>query len=103
MDIEIPFRLRSATLSRQAEEQIAFTENVMAIPVQVALINLKSRNILLCVPIKAAVNQLIEIAIQFAICHDGSLLFNLLIIVNDLIHINVILVIGIVVDNELTR
>ena len=29
MDIEIPFRLRSATLSRQAEEQIAFTENVV--------------------------------------------------------------------------
>ena len=102
MDIEIPFRLRSATLSWQAEKQIAFTENVMAIPVQIALINLKSRNILLCVPIKAAVNQLIEIAIQFAVCHDGSLLFNLLIIVNDLIHINVILVIGIVVDNKLT-
>ena len=102
MDIEIPFRLRSAALSRQTEEQIAFTENVMTIPVQVTLINLKSRNILLCIPIEAAVNQLIKIAIQFAICHDGSLLFDLLIIVNDLIHINVILVIGIVVDNELT-
>ena len=56
MDIEIPFRLRSAALSRQTEEQIAFTENVMTIPVQVTLINLKSRNILLCIPIEAAVN-----------------------------------------------
>ena len=74
----------------------------MAVPVQVTLVNLKSWNILLCVPIKATINQLIKITIQLAICHDGSFLFDFLIIVNNLIHINVVLVISIVIDNKLT-
>ena len=103
MNIKITLRLGSATLSRQAHKQIAFSEHVMGIPVQVIFVNIEVGNILLCVPFQAAIHNIIKITIQFAIGHYGSLLFDLFIVVYDLIYIDVILVIAIVVNNELAR
>ena len=102
MDIEISLRLGRATFSRQAKEQIAFTENVMGIPIQVSLVDFKARNVLLCVPIQTSINQLIEESIQLAICHNRSFLLNLLVIVNNLVHVNVVLIVAVIEDDELT-
>lgn len=101
MNVEIKLRLGSAALSRQTHKQVTFSEHVVRIPVQVIFINIKVSDILLSIPLQAAIHDIIEITIQLTVCHNGSLLFNLLIVIYDLIHVDVILIVAIVIDNEL--
>lgn len=101
MDIEIALRLCCASLSRQTHEEITFPEDIVGIPVQVIFVNIEIRNILLGVPLKAAIYHLVEVAVQLAVCHDRGLLLNLLIVIDDFVHIDVILVIAVIVDDEL--
>ena len=103
MDIEVTLWLGCASLSRQSHKQIAFPEHIMSIPVQVIFVNIEICYILLGIPFQAAVHNIVERTVQFIISKKRCLLLDLLIVVNNLINVNVILVVCIIENNELTR
>ena len=103
MDIEITLRLSSASFTWKTHKQIALTENLMRIPVQVVFVNVEVGHILLGIPVKACIDHIIEGAIQFIVSKQRSFLLDLLVVVNDLINVNVILAVGIIEDDKLTR
>ena len=103
MDIEVTLWLGCASLSRQSHKQIAFPEHIMSIPVQVIFVNIEICYILLGIPFQAAVHNIVERTVQFIISEKRCLLLDLLIVVNNLINVNVILVVCIIENNELTR
>ena len=75
----------------------------MAVPVQVVLVDLEIRHVLLGRPFKTTVHDAIEVAVQVALRHHVGLLLDLLVVVNDLVHVDVVLVVGVVMDDELAR
>ncbi|MPN34380.1 hypothetical protein SDC9_181873 [bioreactor metagenome] len=101
MDIKITLRLGRAALSRQAHKEIALTEDAVAVPIQVMLIDFKSGNILLFIPFKAAVDHLIEEAVEFTIGQQRCLLLYLFVVIHDFVNVNVILPVALIKDNEL--
>ena len=101
VNIEVAFRLRRTAFPRQAHKEIAFPENIVGIPVQVVFVNLKAGDILLRFPFQAVVHRFIEITVELSVSHNGGFLLDFFVVINDLIHVNVILVIGIVMDDKL--
>ena len=103
VNIEISLRLCRAPLSRKPHEEIAFAEDIMGLPIQVVLIDFKVSHILLGIPFKAGIDHLVEIGVKLRLRHHGSLLLDLLVVVHDLVDVDVILIVGVVEDNELSR
>ena len=103
MNIEIALRLGSAALSRKSHKEIAFPEDIVAVPVQVVFVNLKIRDVFLRVPFKAVIDNRVEVSVQFCWSQQRCLLVDLFIVVNDFVDIDIVLIIGIVMNDELSR
>ena len=103
VNIEIALRLGSAALSRKSHKEIAFPEDIVAVPVQVVFVNLKIRDVFLRVPFKAVIDNRVEVSVQFCWSQQRCLLVDLFIVVNDFVDIDIVLIVDIIMDNELSR
>ena len=58
-------------------------------------------DILLFLPLQGSIHQLIKIAVQIIVRQNGRPLLDFLVIINDFVHIDVILIVGIIKNDKL--